>query len=650
MNNEIKRKERKQNELSIQEIEEKIKTLNKEEKIRKYTKGKLLGRGGFAYCYEFVCQDNNKHFAAKVINKENLKQPRQKQKLLIEIKIHKSLHHNQVVAFEHYFEDKENVYILLELCYHQTLNELLKRRKTLSELEVQCYMIQLIKGLQYLHSHKIIHRDLKLGNLFLTDKMELKIGDFGLATKLDYDGEKKRTVCGTPNYIAPEVLDGEHSYEVDVWAIGIIIYTLLIGKPPFEARDLNSTYKNIREINFNWPEHCKVSYCAMKLVKKILVKDPKLRPSFDEILKDDFFNQGSAIPKLLPSAALATPPTLDYIKRFIPNLDKNGVSQLHYNERIEEEKREKEKEEKEKKEKEEKERKEKEEKEEKERREKERKAKKEKKEETEKKEEKNDLNSTKENSNNNIINESIIQNEEKNKPKEAEIFIVKWVDYSSKYGLGYLLNNQYIGVYFNDCTKLIYNPRNNKISFIERKLTKEKEMKYTFGLTETPKELQKKILIFQQFKKYFEEENKNKEKSEDDSSKHKSLKSKKKGKQNEQDKNKTPETKEEEKDTESIFLRKWIKTNQAIIFRFSDKTIQVIFKDHTEIILFNDMVSYKDKNKNIKIFKIEEAINSSNFEMNKRIKYVQNIFTKIINNNTNNQKNEEEKEKEKNEK
>ena len=154
------------------------------------------------------------------------------------------------------------------------------------------------------------------------------------------------------------------------------------------------------------------------------------------------------------------------------------------------------------------------------------KSKKEKKEETEKKEEKNDLNSTKENSNNNIINESIIQNEEKNKPKEAEIFIVKWVDYSSKYGLGYLLNNQYIGVYFNDCTKLIYNPRNNKISFIERKLTKEKEMKYTFGLTETPKELQKKILIFQQFKKYFEEENKNKEKSEDDSSKHKSLKSK----------------------------------------------------------------------------------------------------------------------------
>ena len=72
----------------------------------------------------------------------------------------------------------------------------------------------------------MIHRDLKLGNLFLNDKMEIKLGDFGLATKLEFDGEKKRTICGTPNYIAPEV---------DVWSIGVIIYTLLIGKPPFET-------------------------------------------------------------------------------------------------------------------------------------------------------------------------------------------------------------------------------------------------------------------------------------------------------------------------------------------------------------------------------------------------------------------------------
>lgn len=88
-----------------------------------------------------------------------------------------------------------------------------------------------------MHSNKVIHRDLKLGNLFLNDKMQIKLGDFGLATKLDFEGEKKKTICGTPNYIAPEILEGKtgHSYEVDVWSLGVIIYTLLIGKPPYET-------------------------------------------------------------------------------------------------------------------------------------------------------------------------------------------------------------------------------------------------------------------------------------------------------------------------------------------------------------------------------------------------------------------------------
>jgi len=78
----------------------------------------------------------------------------------------------------------------------------------------------------------VIHRDLKLGNLFLSEEMRIKIGDFGLASRLDFEGEKKRTICGTPNYIAPEILESSkgHSYEVDIWSLGVIIYTLSIGK------------------------------------------------------------------------------------------------------------------------------------------------------------------------------------------------------------------------------------------------------------------------------------------------------------------------------------------------------------------------------------------------------------------------------------
>ena len=70
-------------------------------------------------------------------------------------------------------------------------------------MEVQYYLAQIVSSLKYLHQNKVIHRDLKLGNLFLNENMEIKLGDFGLATRLEYDGEKKKTICGTPNYIAP---------------------------------------------------------------------------------------------------------------------------------------------------------------------------------------------------------------------------------------------------------------------------------------------------------------------------------------------------------------------------------------------------------------------------------------------------------------
>lgn len=218
-----------------------------------------------------------------------------------EIKIHRSIRHLHVVQFQHFFEDSENVYILLELCSNQSMNELLRRRKRLHELEVQCYSMQIINALKYLHAHRIIHRDLKLGNLFLNDKMEVKLGDFGLATKLDFDGEKKRTICGTPNYIAPEVLEGKagHSYEVDVWSLGVIMYTLIIGKPPFETSDVKTTYKRIRMNAYSFPEHVVISEAAKDLISKILIGDPTLRPNLDDICKHDFFTS-CTIPKTLP--------------------------------------------------------------------------------------------------------------------------------------------------------------------------------------------------------------------------------------------------------------------------------------------------------------------------------------------------------------
>ena len=146
--------------------------------------------------------------------------------------------------------------------------------------------------MKYLHSNRVIHRDLKLGNLMLNDKMEVKVCDFGLATKLEFDGERKRTICGTPNYIAPEVLEGKqgHSYEVDVWSLGVIIYTLIIGKPPFETNDVKTTYKRIRMNNYTFPANVTISDPAKDMISRILNNDPSRRPSLDEILSHPWVN------------------------------------------------------------------------------------------------------------------------------------------------------------------------------------------------------------------------------------------------------------------------------------------------------------------------------------------------------------------------
>lgn len=150
--------------------------------------------------------------------------------------------------------------------------ELLKRRKKITEPETRFYMKQIICSLQYLHQNLVIHRDLKLGNFFIDSKMQIKVGDFGLATRLTHPEERKKTVCGTPNYIAPEILKGQdgHSFEVDTWSLGVILYTLLIGKPPFESKDVKSTYNRILANSYSFPDHTPICSQAKSLISMIL--------------------------------------------------------------------------------------------------------------------------------------------------------------------------------------------------------------------------------------------------------------------------------------------------------------------------------------------------------------------------------------------
>ena len=173
-------------------------------------------------------------------------------------------------------------------------------------------MFQLIHALKYLHANLVIHRDLKLGNLFIDGNMRIKVGDFGLATKLTTADEKRKTICGTPNYIAPEILEGKdgHSFEVDVWSTGVILYTLLIGKPPFETKDVKSTYKRILANQYVFPDHSPIEDNAKHLIKNILQTRPEKRPTLDQLLNHAFFTSSNAtMPTILPESCLRDAPT-----------------------------------------------------------------------------------------------------------------------------------------------------------------------------------------------------------------------------------------------------------------------------------------------------------------------------------------------------
>jgi len=202
---------------------------------------------------------------------------------------------------------------MLDICQNQSLSDLLRRRKRLHEIEARCYIKQLVDACVYVHGKNIIHRDLKLGNLFLTDRMQLKVGDFGLAAQVFYAGERKKTVCGTPNYLAPEVLESSngHSFEVDYWSIGVILYTMLCGRPPFESQEVKNTYRKIKAGVFQFPSDSaslRVSLYAKDFIRKCLIVDPAKRMDLQEMLDHDFLSL-VPLPAQLPATTLVSPPT-----------------------------------------------------------------------------------------------------------------------------------------------------------------------------------------------------------------------------------------------------------------------------------------------------------------------------------------------------
>ncbi|XP_077498646.1 serine/threonine-protein kinase PLK1-like [Amblyomma americanum] len=264
-----------------------------------YTRGRFLGKGGCAHCYQFVDKKANVAYAGKIVSKSHLKSEIDRQYLEEEINIHRTLCHKHVVRFHSQFEDAKNVYIISELCTRQSL-ELHKCRERLTEPEVRHLLRQLLLACEYLVQEQVIHRDLKLGNLLLTKGSQLKVADFGLATRVHYPGQLKRSICGTTNYMAPEMLTQKgYSYEADIWAIGCIMYKLLVGRAPFKSTTREKTFARIKRNEFEIPTN--VSSAASALIRWILQPEPAMRPSIGAIMHHEFMTRG-LLPPHLPAA------------------------------------------------------------------------------------------------------------------------------------------------------------------------------------------------------------------------------------------------------------------------------------------------------------------------------------------------------------
>jgi len=265
-----------------------IKKLRKDEITKYYEIGGKLGTGSFAVVKQATRKSDGKQFAIKVIKKSKLNA----EELAVvhdEVEImHKVDHPNCVKLFE-MFETSKKLYMVLELLTGGELFDRIVAKGSYSEKEASQLIRDIAGAIKYLHSIGVVHRDLKPENLlYLNPKPDspIKITDFGLA-KLKGTADSMTTACGTPGYVAPEVLKNEpYDKAVDMWSLGVILYILLCGFPPFYHESTAQLYKQIKKGEYDFPDPywTDISAEAKNLVTCLLTVNPKKRYTAEQVL------------------------------------------------------------------------------------------------------------------------------------------------------------------------------------------------------------------------------------------------------------------------------------------------------------------------------------------------------------------------------
>ncbi|XP_038063268.1 serine/threonine-protein kinase PLK4-like [Patiria miniata] len=261
------------------------------ESIEDYQVLNLLGKGGFACVYRARAINTGQEVAIKMIDKKMMQAAGMAGRVRNEVEIQCQLKHPSILELYSYFEDNNYVYLVLEMCHNGEMNRYLKtHNKVLTEEEARHCLKEIVIGMLYLHSHGILHRDLTLANVLLTKDMHCKIADFGLAAKLNMPNEKHYTMCGTPNYISPEIATrSAHGLKSDVWSLGCMLFTFLTGRPPFDTEAVKSTLNKVVLADYIMPESISVE--AKDLILNLLRKNPDDRLSLSGVLDHPFMTK-----------------------------------------------------------------------------------------------------------------------------------------------------------------------------------------------------------------------------------------------------------------------------------------------------------------------------------------------------------------------
>ncbi|XP_075693339.1 serine/threonine-protein kinase MARK2 isoform X9 [Rhinoderma darwinii] len=266
--------------------------------IGNYRLLKTIGKGNFAKVKLARHVLTGKEVAVKIIDKTQLNSS-SLQKLFREVRIMKVLNHPNIVKLFEVIETEKTLYLVMEYASGGEVFDYLVAHGRMKEKEARAKFRQIVSAVQYCHQKFIVHRDLKAENLLLDSDMNIKIADFGFSNEFTF-GNKLDTFCGSPPYAAPELFQGKKydGPEVDVWSLGVILYTLVSGSLPFDGQNLKELRERVLRGKYRIPFY--MSTDCENLLKKFLILNPSKRGTLEQIMRDRWMNVGYEDDELKP--------------------------------------------------------------------------------------------------------------------------------------------------------------------------------------------------------------------------------------------------------------------------------------------------------------------------------------------------------------